>query len=93
MTESHIRVSEGNFTSFVGPDAVHLFRAKTIKSGLIMYANCGMKPNRAYTPSAMLKVAGEYTGKTYKRGQYRQAADDLQVWISTMLSALPVVEG
>ena len=37
----------------------------------------------------MLKMATEYTGKTYKRGQYEQAAADVGVWVDTMRAALP----
>jgi hypothetical protein len=36
-----------------------------------------MKPNRAYTPTAMLKAASAMTGEAYKRGEYEKAATDL----------------
>ena len=52
-----------------------------------------MQVNRAYTPTAMLKAASGITGKTYKRGQHQQAADDIKVWCDAMKAALPVVEG
>ena len=86
--ESEIIRSEGG-TAFVGPDAIALYRATAIRSGLKMYAKCGMRPNRAWTPTAMLKAAGEITGKTYKRGQYLSAAADLEIWANTMSAALP----
>lgn len=59
--------------SFVGSD-VNIFRALTIASALEFYAKTGMKVNRAYTPTAMIKAANEMTGHRYRRGQYTAAA-------------------
>ena len=66
-----------NGTSFTGSD-VEIFRAIVIAGALDLYAKTGMKANRAYTPSAMLRAAKEITGKTFKRGQYAQAAAALR---------------
>ena len=77
--------------SFTG-DGVDLFRAATIKSGLGLYRKTGMKPNRAWTPTAMLAAAGQITGKRYKRGQFQQAEDDLQIWIDACKAAMPIVD-
>ena len=85
--------ADGSASSFVGRDAVSLFAAAALQSALGLYAKTGMMVNRAYTPSAMLAAASRTTGKTYKRGQYQQAADDLKVWCDAMKAALPVVEG
>lgn len=63
-------------TSFADSD-VEIFATLALASGLRLYAATGMKPNRAYTPTAMLKAAGHYTGKVYKRGQFEAAAADL----------------
>ena len=52
-----------------------------------------MKVNRAYTPTRMLQVASSLTGKTYKRGQYAQAGDDLINWANAIKASLPIVEG
>lgn len=60
--------------SFQGSD-VNIFRGAVIASALRLYAKTGMKANRAYTPSAMLKAAEEITGRKFKRGQYLEAAD------------------
>lgn len=68
-------------TVLSGPEQVNVFRAITMKHALQLYAKTGMKANRAYTPTAMLAVATEYTGKKYKRGQYDLAAQDLDTWI------------
>jgi len=67
---------------FTGEAGVATYRAIALKHGLKLYANTGMKPNRAWTPTAMLRTAGQITGKTYKRGQYRQAIADLTAWIN-----------
>lgn len=91
-SDSHIGVDkDGRATSFVGPDAVNLFRAATLASGLRMYANTGMRLTRHVSPTQMLKMAQQYTGKEYRRGQHMVAANDMKVWIDTMKAALPVV--
>ena len=41
----------------------------------------GMAPPRGVRKSDILKKAGAITGKTYKRGQYEQAAADLKEFI------------
>jgi hypothetical protein len=67
--------------TFSGPKGVATYRAIVIKAGLKMYMLHRIKPNSAYTPTAMLRVAGEITGKHYKRREYERAINDLQVWI------------
>lgn len=57
-------------------------RGLIIASALSVYARTGMKVNRAYTPTAMLKIASEITGKKYKRGEYMQASIDIKESIS-----------
>jgi hypothetical protein len=68
--------------TFSGPAGVTTYRAIALKHGLKLYADCGIKPNRMWTPTAMLKAAGGITGKTYKRGQYQMAVFDLTAWIN-----------
>ena len=68
--------------TFSGPAGVATYRAIVLKHGLMLYAKTGMKPNRAYTPTAMLRTAGQITGKAYKRGQYQEAIADLTAWIN-----------
>jgi hypothetical protein len=68
--------SEGG-TMFHGKGAVDVFRAISVASALRLYARTGIKANRAYTPTAMLRVAEEYVGHPFKRGQYAQAAEEL----------------
>jgi hypothetical protein len=92
MTNSEIKTGVGG-TTFAGPDGVRLFQVMAISRGLRLYAETGMKPNRAWTPSAMLKAATSYTGKHYRRGEFIKAADDLKTWADTMAAALPITKG
>lgn len=89
--QSHVNVGSGG-TSFVGPDAVNLFRAATLKGALKMYAACKIVPTRGVTATSMLKMATPYTGKTYKRGEHAKAAEDMTAWIETMKAALPIFD-
>lgn len=88
--DSHVDVRPGGGTSFVGPDAIKLFRAITLASSLRLFANTGMVPTRGVTGFMMLKMATEFTGKTYKRGQHTKAAEDVATWIDTMKLAMPL---
>lgn len=65
--------------SFTGSD-VGIFRAIVIAQGLRLYARTGMRPNRFYTPSAMMKAARDITGQTFKARDYHGAADALSAW-------------
>ena len=67
-------------SGFDGRGAVEVYAATATASGLRFYAKTGMKINRAYTPTAMLKRASQITGKTFKRGQYELAAAELKAW-------------
>lgn len=65
-------------TTFTGPKEVNTFVLVVLKNAIKLYLGTGMKANRSYTPTNMLAKAGEFTGKTYKRGQLQLAFDDLQ---------------
>lgn len=82
--DSEITVTASGSVCYSGKDTVSLFRAITIKTSIDFYAKTKMKMTGHLTPSLMLQIAGEYTGKTYKRGQYNQASEDLAVWIETI---------
>ena len=79
-----------DYVSFDGHDAVRLYQALVLRAGLKLYKSTSVCPNRTWTPSKMLLLAGVICGKTYKRGQYQEAITDLNVWIETMKSAIPV---
>lgn len=64
----------GNARSFVGREAVNVYAMAVLASGLHLYAKTGIKPNRAYTPSAMMKAAAQYTGQKFKARDYEGAA-------------------
>ena len=74
-----------NGTSFSGSD-VNVFQVTALAMGLRLYAATGMKPNRAYTPTNMLKMATQFTGKTYKRGEFEKAAVDLLAYADVLKS-------
>lgn len=79
-------------TTITGKDGINLYRAITLKAALNLYAKTKMLATRNATPTAMLQMATEYTGKTYKRGQHAQAAADVDVWVQTMKAAMPITD-
>jgi len=89
MTQEASIEVRGQGVAFVGTDAVNLYRAMTLKSALSLFAKTGIIPTRGVTGTAMLKMATEYTGKAYKRGEHAKAAEDLDIWIKTMRAAIP----
>lgn len=91
IEDSYITVKNDEVTSFIGPDATHLFQAKCIVMSFRAIKN-GFRLTRGATPTRMFKLASQYTGQKYKRGEYDRAMADMQVWISAMESALPVIE-
>jgi hypothetical protein len=73
-----ISLNEAGPTTFSGPDGVSVFRALVLASGLRLYAQTKILPNKSYTPTNMLRAATGMTGTKYKRGEYIRAADDLK---------------
>lgn len=67
--------------TFQGKAGVDTYRAVVLKHGLKLYAKTGMKPNRAWTPTAMMKLAGEITGEKFKARDYEGAAAALDKWL------------
>lgn len=74
-------------TTFTGPAEVQIYRAITVKHGLKLYKNTGIKPNRAYTPTAMMRVAKEITGAKLKARDYEGAIKALDEWIEKQKGA------
>ena len=68
-------------TVFAGEEGVSRYQAVVLKSGLKLYAKTGMKPNRAWTPTRMLRLAEHITGRKFKRGEYMLAHDALAEWL------------
>lgn len=92
MSNSEI-ICHPHGTTFSGPDAVDLYRAISLRAALTLWTKTKMIPTRGLTITKMLALCTSYTGKTYKRTQVPQAIADLQVWIATMQSAIPVSSG
>lgn len=59
--------SEGNARSFVGEEAVNVFAMAALASALRFYAKTGMRVNRAYTPTAMMRASRAHLGDAAKR--------------------------
>lgn len=64
---------------FVGDDVVR-FQAVSLASALKLYAKTGIKANRAYTPTAMMRTAQKITGKTFASRDYMGASKALLEW-------------
>jgi hypothetical protein len=89
---SEIRIYDGGGMSLIGPDAVELYRAATLRMSISLHQKCGMIPTRGVTITKMFTMVHRYSGKRYKRGAHDAALADLDVWIATMKAALPVVD-
>jgi hypothetical protein len=89
MTD-RITTNASGSTIFVGT-GIEAFRLLVIAQGLELYAKTRMLPNRAYTPTAMLRNATAATGKRYKRGQYVEAAADLRKVVEDLRSKIEFV--
>lgn len=74
-------------TVFTG-DGVDVFAMLALASGLELYAKAKIIPNRAYTPTAMLKAANNWTGCKFRRGQYMMAAQALRAKAAEVRSTL-----
>jgi len=57
-----------------------IYQAMVLRQALKLYAS-GIRVGREWTPTRMLKVASDITGRTYRRGCYLEAAGDLTEWI------------
>ena len=88
--------ANGDATSFEGRGAVEVFRAAALASGLRLYAKTGMKPNRAWTPTAMSRAAFEVLGdhaKGVSRRDYNRLADLLSQWVEREKARIASQEG
>lgn len=92
IDNSEIILHKSGGTTIVGKDAILWYKAIHLLEALKLYSKSGIQVTRIVTPALMLRAAGEVTKNTYKRGQYTQAIRDLEVWIATMRTALPVTD-
>lgn len=92
--QSQIVAHKSGGMSFTGRPAVSVFQCKVLASALRLYAKTGLKANRMYTPKNMLATAAALTGKTFKRGQYEEAAVALtELAEKTLAEQVEVVQG
>lgn len=91
MTDQTAVTFSNGSTSFTG-EAVSLFRVMQIKSSIRLHRDTGMIPTRGVTITRMLTMAGEITGKKYKRGHHDAAINDLTVWIEAAKASMPIVD-
>jgi len=87
MNDSQVSISNSG-VMFSGTDAVNLYRAMSVRASLRI-VGIGMSI-KGVSKTGLLKIASEYTGKQYKRGEYEKAREDLTTWIETMKLALPI---
>ena len=57
-----------------------IFQAIALARALETYARTGIKVNRAYTPTNMIRTAKRITGKDFKARDYAGAAKALRLW-------------
>ena len=88
MTKDGIYRSESGIV-FSGSDAVTLYAVTVLRSAIRLHKKTGMLPRGARV-AEMFAYASRFTGQTYKRGEHDRAIADLDVWIETMASALPI---
>lgn len=56
------------------------FQAMVLASALELYAKTGVKVNRAYAPTKMMKTAERLLGYKFPARAYQRAADKLREW-------------
>lgn len=57
------------------------YQALVLAKALELYAHTGMKANRAYTPSAMMRTAARITGLRFRARDYLVAANALRALV------------
>lgn len=73
----------GDAQSFTGPGAVDVFVMAALATGLRLYAKTGIKPNRAWTPKAMMAAAERHTGQKFRSRDYEGAAAALSAKVQS----------
>lgn len=84
-----VEITKGGTTVMTG-DAIELMRWQCLKSGLEGYAKFGMIPTRGVTITKMLKMAGDVTGKKYKKGDALKAAADVKASMDVLKGSLDI---
>lgn len=68
----------GGGVVFAGAAAVDVYRAIACANGLEMWARAKIRPNRAWTPKAMMRLASALTGEAFSPRDYLGAAKALR---------------
>lgn len=63
---------------FSGHDQVTCYQTIALKHGLKFFVKTGIRPNSAWTPTAMMKLAAHLTGRTFKPRDYAGAIAALE---------------
>lgn len=58
-----------------------MYQAVVIKNALKFYMTTKRQVNSAYTPTAMLRTAGNIVGRSFKPREYRAAVEALEEWL------------
>lgn len=87
---AHIEQHGNGGMSFVGREAVAVYRATVIEHALRFYVKTGMRVNRAYTPANMMAAACDITGMKFKARDYLGAAEAPLAWRTTPATVPPV---
>ena len=82
--DSYVRISDHG-TTFIGPDAVRLFQASTVRAALRMHLD-GMK-SRRMPLTRLLSLAAGFTGRP---AAAPRAIADLTAWLDAMRAATPI---
>lgn len=89
--QDHIRVHRDGGMSFVGRDAVEVYRLKSLRSFINLHKRSGMIPTRGVTITAMLGEVTKLTGKPYKgKTKHDAALADLDQHIAALDATIPV---
>lgn len=84
---------DGGAVCYSGPDAVDIFRLKTLRNGIDMHKKFGMIPTRGVTITKMLAMVTAFSGKTYKgKTKHDAAMADLDARINGLMASMPIVE-
>lgn len=70
----------------------NFFRLVSLRTALDIHVKTGgkMRLTRTATPTNILKMASEYTGKQYRRGQQAQALADIRQVVDVMRAKVEV---
>lgn len=72
--------SEHGTTTITGED-IDTFRSMSVAGMCKLYAKAKITPTRTVNATRLLEMAGEITGKKYRRGQHMTAYEDIMAMV------------